>query len=815
MIAEVVLNTFSKATDNIYDYLVPEALSDVVRVGVRVIVPFGRGNKLSEAYVISLTDKSDYTMLKEIHEVRDTYSYFDEQSVELVKFMVHRYFCSYISAIKSIIPVGVGTVFKKKITLMGQISDDNKKYIDHSIKANEIYSYLMENGSITFDKLSELITSKNLTSVLMTMEKRGIISIEESMHQGIKDTVKKRVCLELDYEEVSSLIDVMSKNARARARCLETLADYGDIPLCELLEYASVSKSVVDYLENRGYVTVYETVEREELFGDDYNADYVRHVLNNDQKNVCNRVWESIQNDGKKNFLLNGVTGSGKTEVYLELIEKTVSIGKNAVFLVPEISLTPQMVRQVKARFGDRVAVIHSSLTQKQRYEQWKMIKEGEVDIAVGARSAVFAPFDNIGLFIIDEEHENTYKSEFSPKYNTVEIAKFRAKQTGAVVLLASATPLVESTFRAQSGRYELLSMPNRISTSGLPKTIIADMRQEMSDGNMSIFSRRLSEEMATNLEKGEQTILFLNRRGFASFVSCRNCGYVPKCPNCNVSLTYHKSIEKLVCHYCDYAHGQYSSCPKCSSKYIKNFGIGTQKVADEVGKLFPSARVIRMDADTTSARLSHEKLLSSFKNKEADILIGTQMITKGLDFENVTLVGIIAADMSLNVDDYRAAERTFDLITQVTGRAGRGDIGGRAVIQTYNPENETIICAANQDYDSFYNDEIELRKLLIYPPFCEFINFVFSSEKKDEARKLGEKFRNELIKTVTSSEAIIYQLTEAPIFRINGKYRYRILIKTRYSKDLYDKIAFLNKKISSSRLDAQISIDVNPSNMY
>lgn len=815
MIAEVVLNTFSKATDNIYDYLIPDEIIDVVRVGVRVIVPFGRGNKLCEAYVISLADKSEYSSLKSIYEVRDTYSYFDEKAVELVKFMVHRYFCSYISAIKSIIPVGVGTVFKKKISLSGLLNEDNKNYIEHSLRANEIYSYLAENGSITFDRLSELISSKNLTSVLSNMEKRGIITIEESMHQGIKDTIKKRVCLEIDFDEVSSLIDAMSHNARARARCLETLSDYGDMSLGELLEYASVSKSVVDHLEKKGYVTVYETVEREELFGDDYNADYVRHILNDDQKKVCERLWEGIKYNSKKTFLLNGVTGSGKTEVYLELIDKTVSIGKNAVFLVPEISLTPQMVRQVKARFGDRVAVIHSSLTQKQRYEQWKMIKEGEVDIVVGARSAVFAPFDNIGLFIIDEEHENTYKSEFSPKYNAIEIAKFRAKQSDAVVLLASATPLVESTFRANSGRYELLTMPNRISNAGLPKTIITDMRLEMSEGNMSIFSRRLIEEISLNLEKGEQTILFLNRRGFASFVSCRNCGYVPKCPNCNVSLTYHKSIEKLVCHYCDYAHGQYTVCPECSSKYIKNFGIGTQKVADEVSAIFPSARVIRMDADTTSQRKSHERLLSSFRNREADILIGTQMITKGLDFENVTLVGIIAADMSLNVDDYRATERTFDLITQVTGRAGRGEISGRAVIQTYNPENETIVCAANQDYDTFYNDEIELRKLLIYPPFCEFINFVFTSEDKETARKLGERFRKELVQTVNSSEAIIYNLTEAPIFRINGKYRYRILIKTRYSKDLYTKIAEINKKMSSAKTKAQISIDVNPSNMY
>ncbi len=814
MIAEVVLNNFSKATDNIYHYAVPKHLESIVKVGLRVTVPFGRGNKSYEAFVINLTDKSEFSNLKEILSVNDEYVYFGRKQVELAEFMVHRYFCSYVSAIKTIIPSGLGTVFTKIILLNDNISSENEEYIEHSLVAKQICNFLKD-GPLNFDKLSEKISSSRLSQTLSVMQKRGIVNIIEKERDTISDTIKKRVSLELDYEETSSVIDALYKKAPARARCLEILSDERDMSLAELLEIANTSKSVVDALQKKGYISIYDTVEREDLLSYDCNNDYVRHALTDEQQQVCNSILESIQNSVKDTFLLHGVTGSGKTEVYLELIERAVSLGKDAIFLVPEISLTPQMVAQVTCRFGDRVAVMHSSLTQKQRFEQWKRINEGEVDIVVGARSAVFAPFKNLGIIIIDEEHENTYKSEFSPKYNAVEIAKFRAKQDNAVVLLASATPLVDSTFRAKSGKYKHLFLPNRINNLSLPKTEIIDMREEMSQGNMSIFSRTLVEDIADRLTKGQQTILFLNRRGFSSFVSCRSCGYVAKCPNCNVSLTYHKSIDKLMCHYCDYIHPVYTRCPECQSRYIKHFGIGTQRVADEIKEIFPAARTIRMDADTTSARLSHEKLLKSFRNGEADILIGTQMITKGLDFENVTLVGVIAADMSLNVNDFRAAERTFDLITQVTGRAGRGKTPGKAIIQTYNPDNETIINAANQDYNSFYDEEIELRKMLIYPPFCEFINFVFTSEKMEEAMKIAERFRGELCKVTSPGEAIFYNVAQAPLFKLNGKYRYRLLMKTRYSLQLYKKIAEALKKFSGNKNSVQISVDVNPSNMF
>lgn len=814
MIAEVVLNNNSKATDKLYHYAVPQNLAEDVKIGVRVLVPFGFGNKTSEAYVFGITESSEYDKLKEIKSVIDKYSYFNEKTTELIRFMNHRYFCGYISAIRAVVPSGVGMNIKKLVTRCGNLSESAKKYLAHSLSASRIYEFL-ENGSVYADEISDLAGIKNVNTVLGTMQKRGIVCIEEKLSDGVKDTLITMVSLEISVLEASEIIEAVGKRAPARARCLEILCDERVLPLSLLLEYASTERSVVNALEAKGYVRIYKELSREDLYNADFKKRYEKHVLNVEQQAVSDRVFESIQKNEKQTFLLRGVTGSGKTEVYLDLIEKTTAMKKQAVFLVPEISLTPQMVGQVMARFGEKVAVFHSSLTVKQRFEQWKRIKDGEADIVVGARSAVFAPFDNPGLFIIDEEHENTYKSEMSPKYSTAEIAKFRARQYSAVVLLASATPLVESTYRADIGKYIPLKIEKRAANQKLPETKIVDMRNELKEGNMSIFSSVLAKEMAANLENGKQTILFLNRRGFSSFVSCRSCGYVMECPNCNVSLKYHKAINKMVCHYCDYITDIPNVCPSCASKYIKYFGIGTQRVADEAQKLFPKARIIRMDADTTAKRSGHEKLLNKFKNHEADILVGTQMITKGLDFENVTLVGIVAADMSLNMDDYRAAERTFDLITQVIGRAGRGKYDGRAVIQTYNPENETIISAANQNYDEFYRDEIELRRLLVYPPFCEFLNFVFVSEDKNMALDTAKRFYSELKAREESSAASFYKVGEAPLFKINNKYRYRFLVKCRYSKTMYDCIGALYAEYSAQKGNSQILIDVNPSNMY
>lgn len=814
MIAEVVLNSLSRATGNVYHYTVPPELEQRVRVGVRVIVPFGRANKQIEAYVLGMCSESEYKNLKPISSVADDYSYFDTDTAELIKFMSHRYFSSLISAVKAVVPSGVGVHIQSVYTRRNEINDTAKKYLLHSLRASAIYDFLSD-GAKSADEIQSHIGGKSITSVLKNMLAKGVVSVKQVQTEGVKDTLCTRVSLCVDITEAIAAAEAYGKRAPARARCLEIMAEFGDLSLRELLEFASTGRETVKALSDRGYIRMYQAVSREDLFADSEYAEYKKRELTEQQKIASDTIYAGLKSGEFCTYLLKGVTGSGKTEVYLDLIEKTIATGRQAVFLVPEISLTPQMVRQVTSRFAGRVAVIHSSLTQKQRYEQWKNIRDGNVDIAVGARSAVFAPFANPGLFIIDEEHENTYKSELSPKYSTAEVARFRASRSGATVVLASATPLVESMYKAQNGKYRLVEMNSRVNDSPLPDTEIVDMRTEMSDGNMSIFSRRLVEEISENLSCGRQTILFLNRRGFSNFVSCRECGYVMECPNCNVSLTYHKTIGKMVCHYCDYVTDVPSICPSCGSRYIKYFGIGTQRVADELGKLFPSARVIRMDADTTSGRFDHEQLLDKFRNHEADILVGTQMITKGLDFEDVTLVGIVAADMSLNMDDYRAAERTFDLITQVTGRAGRGKYRGRAIIQTYNPDNETLVYAAAQDYGKFYNEEIEVRKVLLYPPFCEFINFVFVSSDRARAERTAAEFASELRGLPEADKLIMYPVAKAPLFRINGKYRYRFLVKSRYSKQLYNAAGELYDKFLKNKNSSQIIIDVNPSNMY
>ncbi len=817
MIAKIVLNKNSHATDRLFDYKVPEFMENDISVGSRIKVPFGRNNKLAEGYVYALADESDFSNLKELSGFIDKTVYFDIKKTEIMEFIRHRYFCSYISALKCFIPSGVGADFIRVFSLDMSKESLFDKLCTHSTTADKIISTLKAYGTMDEEQLKSEVNKKNVTSVLNKLLNAGALICSNKENDRIKETTKVFVELAIDREEAFSLVDVMLTKAKARARALEVLGDNQMIELSELLMYASCTKKTVDALVEKGYA-VYETVTVNDSAIDfEINDIDDGRVLTDEQKNAIDIITPAIENNKKQTFLIHGVTGSGKTEVYLNLIKKTISMGKEAIFLVPEISLTPQMISLVYSRFGDSVAVLHSKLTARQRYNEWKRIKNGEAKIAIGARSAVFAPFSNIGLIVIDEEHETTYKSEMSPRYDAVEIARFISKQQSSVLVLASATPSVESYYKARNGTFTLVEMLNRANKAPLPEVTVCDMRKELENGNLSIFGAELQKAIEDNLKSDEQTILFLNRRGFSGFVSCRNCGYVLKCPNCNVSLTYHKSNGKMVCHYCDYKTDVPVLCPSCESRHIKFFGIGTEKIVDELSKLYPKASVIRMDADTTSGRLSHETILKTFALGKADILVGTQMITKGLDFENVTLVGIVAADMSLCVDDFKAGERTFDLITQVAGRAGRSVKKGRAIIQTYNPDDEIIIHSSNQDYKSFYEDEIQTRMMLMYPPFSEFINFVFSSENKNAAKSMAQRFYNELVKKLEciNFSGTSFKPCESPLFKINGKYRYHFIIKTPYKRTVYDLIGDVYKKYISNKENVTISIDVSPNSMY
>ncbi len=578
----------------------------------------------------------------------------------------------------------------------------------------------------------------------------------------------------------------------------------------QLINDNSISQYKLNKLIEKGLLVV----EEETIFrynNRTYNIDCEKE-LTFDQKHVL----DEYNNSDDKLFLLKGVTGSGKTEVYMRMVEEALQKNQSAIVLVPEISLTPQMIEIFKGRFGRDVALFHSKLSDGERYDEWFRVKEGKARLVVGARSAIFLPVKNLGLIIIDEEHENTYKSDQNPKYQTKEVAEFLSSQKGCRVVLGSATPTIENYYRALTGELKLLELNSRVDGKAMPAMNIVDMRNELRSGNISLFSRELFKDIEEKLSKGEQIILFLNRRGFSTFVSCRSCGYVFKCEECDISMTYHKS-GLLVCHYCGKTKKSPQKCPKCDSKYVKFFGAGTQRVEEEVKKYFKDAKVLRMDVDTTRSKDSYENIYNTFKGGKADILIGTQMISKGLDFKNVTLVGILAADMSINIPDYRAAERTFQIITQVAGRAGRGEKQGKVVIQTYTPEHYSLEYAVNYDYEGFYEKEFTVRALMKYPPFGKILLINGISKKEDLLKNFMHKISN-VIKPLVERELDIDILGPIPclVAKVKENYRWQIVLKGEFNSEFAKKIKELlydeNKNVYN---DIRISMDINPNNLF
>ncbi len=578
----------------------------------------------------------------------------------------------------------------------------------------------------------------------------------------------------------------------------------------ELINVNSISQYKLNKLIEKGLLVV----EEETVFrynNRTYNVDCEKE-LTFEQKHVL----DEYNNSGNNLFLLKGVTGSGKTEVYMRMVEEVLEKNQSAIVLVPEISLTPQMIERFKGRFGRDVALFHSKLSDGERFDEWFRVKEGKAKLVVGARSAIFLPVKNLGLIIIDEEHENTYKSDQNPKYQTKEVAEFLSEQKGCRVVLGSATPTIETYYRALTGDLKLLELNSRVDGKAMPPMKVIDMRNELRSGNISLFSRELFRDMQEKLSKGEQIILFLNRRGFSTFVSCRSCGYVFKCEECDISMTYHRS-GLLVCHYCGKTKRAPQKCPKCDSKYVKFFGAGTERVEEEVKKYFKDARVLRMDVDTTRGKDSYEKIYNTFKEGKADILIGTQMISKGLDFKNVTLVGILAADMSINIPDYRAAERTFQIITQVAGRAGRGEKQGKVVIQTYTPEHYSLEYAVNYDYEGFYEKEFTVRALMKYPPFGKILLINGISKKEDLLKNFMHKISN-VIKPLVEKEVEVDILGPIPclVSKVKENYRWQIVIKGEFESEFAKKIKELlydeNKNVYN---DIRISMDINPNNLF
>ncbi len=639
------------------------------------------------------------------------------------------------------------------------------------------------------------------------------------MTSGVKEKSIKVATLKLGREAAFGIAESLrEKGAVAQARVLEALLMSDSLPYAKLVREKGGSYDAIKALCEKGYIeTEVEQVERTAYD----EAKYERTEAYNptpEQKKVIDYLYEAIDKEKPEKILLRGVTGSGKTEVFLQAIDKVIKMGKNAIMLVPEISLTPQMVQRFVSRFGNSVAVIHSALSNGERFDQWNKIKNGEVKVVVGARSAIFAPFRNIGIIILDEEHENSYKSETSPRYHAIDVAAKRAEKEGSVLLLASATPSVAEFYQAKNGEYTLFEMTKRYNEGAMPRVEIVDMRGELFENkNRSPISLKLQSEIQKNLESKQKTILFLNRRGYSTFVSCRECGEVINCPDCSIALTYHKGRDLLSCHYCGYTQKNVTECPSCGSGYVRYFGTGTQKIEEELLRLFPAAKVLRMDTDTTSKKGGHEKILEEFSKGGADILLGTQMVTKGLDFHEVTLVGVLAADTSLAVDDFRANERGFSLFTQVCGRAGRGDVPGRAVIQTYQPMNSTIKFAREHDYIAFYENEIIQRKRLNYPPFCDIIYIMATGEDEECVKDVAEEMGKLLDKAMKQDENIFSKVgpAPAPIAKIKNNYRYRILLKCKYAERAHSLLRQIYENHESRSSEVHLVIDINPINMY
>ena len=657
------------------------------------------------------------------------------------------------------------------------------------------------------------------------MSKRYICNLADSLRLMLppgttKKDVSKRVktktinLITLSKEEEEILDDIESKKIKSEKQkdVLEFIINNGTSSIDDIELFTDASKAVVSTLIKNGYLEYQEkTVERNPFIHkvDKKTSDL---KLTDEQKETL----ESIKESGK--YLIYGITGSGKTEIYMQLIERMLKENKSSIMLVPEISLTPQTVDRFLERFGEeKIAVLHSKLSIGERYDQWNKIKENKAKIIIGARSAIFAPAKDLGLIIIDEEHDESYQSEMSPRYDAKEVAEFLANKLNISLVLGSATPDLKSYYNSLNGNIKLLKLTKRANNSTLPKVYIVDLRQELANGNKSMLSKKLQEEITKNLETNKQTILFLNRRGFSTFVMCRDCGYTVKCKRCNITMTYHKNENKLKCHYCGFEQKVVTECPECHSKNIKYFGAGTQKLEDEVHNLFKDATTIRMDVDTVSKKNSHEEILNKFRNENIDILIGTQMVVKGHHFPNVTLVGVISADMNLNLGDYNANEKTFQTLTQVAGRAGRGEYEGRVIIQTYNPDNYAIEYSKIQDYDKFYNAEIELRKQLKYPPFCDIILIDMSAKNMNELELVAKKLHTYLKNRVINEKfgLLLYSPVPSPIDRIKDRYRWRMIIKCKYDERVNNLLTdSLEEFFKMKTKTARVNIEINPNNM-
>ncbi len=790
--------------DKLYSYAVPENLSDKAQLGCRVFVPFGKGNKKRIGMVFSVSEENDISSLKSIISVVDERPVLSAEMLKLAVWMHDNVFCTYFDAINTMLPIGLR--FK-----LADFYSANPEFADSSLISGieaEMFSFVAENGEISYEKICKQFKSPE--EVLLSLTDKGALIHTVTPKRQLGDFTRRYVRI-VNEEDIDNI-----RLTQRQREITDTVCAIGEVSIKELQYFTGVSVSVINSLVEKGVLESFEKQEFRMPKRTPTQKNSSEIILNDEQKTAFEGLKERLVSGEGSTALLYGVTGSGKTQVFLKLCDEAVKLGRGVIIMVPEIALTPQMINTFSSRYGSTVAVFHSAMSLGQRMDEYRRIHTGKAKIAIGTRSAVFAPFSNLGLIVIDEEQEHTYKSEKSPRYNAKDIAALRVKYHKGLLCLSSATPSIGSYSKAVSGKYGLYKLNHRYKNLSLPDVEVVNMKEELASGNSSNISRKLASLIGEQLNCGKQSIILLNRRGHNTYVSCPECGFVATCDNCSISMTYHSANKRLMCHYCGHSVPLYDKCPECGCEYLSFSGAGTQRIAEELNALFPEAKVLRLDADSTMTRNSYESNLGDFDAGKYDIMVGTQMVAKGLDFPKVSLVGVIGADRALSGDDFRGFERTFDLLTQVVGRAGRADGKGIAVVQTSDSDNHIIELAREQNYEKFYEEEIVDRQIKIFPPYCDLCliwsQAVSETAAKSAILKVFGEIKNLIASDYSDQHLIILGPNSAYVPKVGNRYRYRMFIKCKNSARFREMITKALKAVNDR--DAYIGVDINPENI-
>ena len=806
--AEIAVEGLVYHFDAPYSYKIPVELESVALPGSRVMVPFGSGNRKKQGLILSvkpLLEADNPGKLKSVAAVLDKEPLFDSEMLSLVLWLKENTFCTLFEAAKAMLPAGIGLNF-----VVSYMAADISASVQNELSDLElsVYNYLKD--VCKYVKKDKILSDLNIEDdkILDALVRKGVLVSNVDAKRKVGDLTVKNVRLAISETQAEGLLSTLTVKQKS---VVKLLLDIGGASVKEVCYFTGVTSAVVETLTRRGITELFDSqIYRKPVF--DKSSKAQSPELTEEQNNAFLRLLESYKSPEGSASLLFGVTGSGKTSVFLKLIEEVINDGKEVIVMVPEIALTPQTLSIFYSHFGDSVAVFHSALSAGERIDEWKRVKNGEAKIAIGTRSAVFAPFSNLGLIVIDEEQEHTYKSEMSPRYHARDVARFRCAHNNALLLLSSATPSMETYKNALDGRYDYIKLSKRYGTAVLPDVVTVDVSE-----TKGVISNELYNAIEECLEDNKQAILLMNRRGFNTFASCKACKTVLTCPSCSISLTYHSANNRLMCHYCGHSVASTDVCPNCNEKAVTYAGFGTQRIEDEIQSIFPSARILRMDADTTMARYSYQEKLTAFANGEYDILLGTQMVAKGLDFPRVTLVGIISIDHQLYNDDFRSSEKAFDLLTQVIGRSGRGAFKGRAFIQTVLPDNDIIELSAQQDYESFYETESIIRKTMVYPPYCDICSLTFTSEVFNKSNQ-GAKVFFDMVKDAVSTDFNDVKINilgpfQPRVSKINNKYRHCVTIKCKNNKRFRQMISTVLKSFlrNTKMGGVSVTVDINP----